>query len=60
MKLMDYFVSEMSDIVDKESKVTHEKLAEKVESQLETPTLWKGFQPLPGVRVCLCGEHLSS
>ena len=49
MHLMNYFSDEMSNIVDSEQKITHEKLADRVEQQLEVPKIWKGFDAGKGV-----------
>jgi nucleosome binding factor SPN SPT16 subunit len=48
--MMNYFSDEMSSIIDAEQKITHEKLAERVERQLEESKIWKGFNAGPGVR----------
>lgn len=42
-RLMSYFADEMVKIVEGDQRITHEKLAENVEAQLEKPTLWKGW-----------------
>lgn len=40
----------MSEAIDADKKVTHEKLAEQVEAQLDSSALWKGFNlGIPGV-----------
>lgn len=42
MVLMDKFCNEMSTIIDKEQKVTHESLAHKIEAKLDDPKVWNG------------------
>jgi nucleosome binding factor SPN SPT16 subunit len=49
-RMMNYFSDEMSTIIDAEQKITHEKLAERVEQQLEDSKTWKGFDAGSGVR----------
>lgn len=44
MHVMNYFAETVLSIVDEGKKITHEKLAEQVESQLENAKLWTGFK----------------
>jgi hypothetical protein len=44
-----YFVDEMSSVLDEGKKVTHEKLAAKVEDQLENRAFWKKVKGAEGV-----------
>lgn len=44
MHLMSHFADKMSELIDKGSKVTHEKLAEQVEAQTESPKLWQNYK----------------
>lgn len=50
-KLLNYFAEEMVKVVETEQKITHEKFAEQVESQLEKPMLWKGFDAGEGLKL---------
>ncbi|KDN52765.1 putative SPT16-general chromatin factor [Tilletiaria anomala UBC 951] len=44
--LKEYFVEEMSTILDEGKKVTHEKLAARIESKLEDAAFWKKIKGL--------------
>jgi nucleosome binding factor SPN SPT16 subunit len=44
MHVMHYFGDTMLTLIDQNAKMTHEKLAERVEAQLESPKLWKNFK----------------
>ncbi|EPQ27210.1 uncharacterized protein PFL1_05133 [Pseudozyma flocculosa PF-1] len=48
-----YFVDEMSTILDEGRKVTHEKLAARVEDQLEDSKTWKKVKGLEGADITL-------
>ncbi|KAN0062886.1 FACT complex subunit spt16 [Thecaphora frezii] len=48
-----YFVDEMSTILDEGRKVTHEKLAARVEDQLEDTKAWKKVKGLEGADISL-------
>lgn len=43
IRLMHSFVDEMQEVIDSEKKITHEKLSEKIEGQLELAKVWKSF-----------------
>jgi nucleosome binding factor SPN SPT16 subunit len=48
-RLMQYFSDQMSDIIESDKKVTHEKLAEQIEGKLEDGAFWVKFKPTDGV-----------
>jgi hypothetical protein len=50
-RLINYFADEMVKIVEGDQRITHEKLAEQVEGQLEKPALWKGWNPGDGLKL---------
>ncbi len=39
--MKDYFVDEMSRIIDEEKKITHDKLSEKIESKIDDEKFFK-------------------
>lgn len=49
MKLMNYFTEQMSDVIENDKKITHEKLAEQIESKLDDGAYWAKFRPSDGV-----------
>lgn len=52
MKLMNYFTEQMSDVIENDKKITHEKLAEQIEGKLDDGAYWAKFRPTDGVRQC--------
>ena len=49
MKLMNYFTEQMSDVIENDKKITHEKLAEQIEGKLDDGAYWAKFRPTDGV-----------
>ena len=47
---MSYFADEMTGTIEAEQRITHEKMAERVEQQLDASKLWKSFDAGPNVR----------
>lgn len=50
-KLMNYFSEQMSDVIEHDKKLTHEKIAEQLEAKLEDGAYWLKFKPSDGVRL---------
>jgi nucleosome binding factor SPN SPT16 subunit len=48
-KLMNYFIEQMSDVIENDKKITHEKLAEQIEAKLDDGAYWLKFRPTDGV-----------
>ena len=48
-RLMGYFQEQMSDVIESDKKITHEKLAEQIEGKLEDGAYWLKFKPSGGV-----------
>lgn len=57
-KLMTYFSDQMSDIIESDKKVTHEKLGEQIEGKLEDGAYWLKFKPSDGVSPERCDHNL--
>ena len=47
---MNYFSEQMSDVIESDKKLTHEKIAEQLEAKLEDGAYWLKFKPSDGVR----------
>lgn len=50
-KLMGYFSEQMSDVIESDKKLTHEKIAEQLEAKLEDGAYWLKFRPSDGSKV---------
>lgn len=48
---MNYFSEQMSDVIEHDKKLTHEKIAEQLEAKLEDGAYWLKFKPSDGVRL---------
>lgn len=48
-RLMAYFSEQMSDVIESDKKITHEKIAEQLEAKLEDGPYWQKFKPTDGV-----------
>ncbi|KAK9895707.1 SPT16-domain-containing protein [Cystobasidium minutum MCA 4210] len=51
IKLMNYFTEQMSDVIENDKKITHEKLAEQIEGKLDDGAYWAKFRPSDGSRI---------
>lgn len=48
---MSYFSEQMSDVIETDKKVTHEKLAEQLEAKLDDGAYWLKFRPSNGEKI---------
>lgn len=48
---MGYFSEQMSDVIESDKKITHEKLAEQIEGKLEDGAYWLKFKPSDGSKI---------
>lgn len=46
--MQDYFIDYMSDILDKDKKITHKAMSDKVGDKLEDEKFWRGVKMPPG------------
>ena len=51
VRMITYFTEQMSDVIETDKKVTHEKLGEQIEGKLEDGAFWLKFKPSDGSKV---------